>query len=152
MMRDSAKNLLMQQKQKIKKIVNLFAQNVSEPKLMTHLTSAFVLELVVPLQDGAVYTKVTTNSTAADAGSGLGPCAALKVTNHANREQKGEVITTVVIKEIRNQSLPKVLTASNQRMRNNSLTPEIPSSLPSFHSLQRLEPESLRLWNNNTQT
>ena len=112
--------------------MNLFAQNVSAPKLMTHLTSAFVLGLAVPLHDGAVYAKVTTNSTAADAGSGLGPCAALKVTNHANREQKGEVITTVVIKEIRNRSLPKVLTASNQRMRNNSLTQETLLNLPSF--------------------
>ena len=53
-------------RRQIKSIVNLFVQNASARKIMEHSTSAFVLELVFRLQDGAVYTKVTTNSTAAE--------------------------------------------------------------------------------------
>ena len=104
--------------------MSLSVQNASAPKLMTHSTSAFVLELAVPPPVGAVYTKVTTNSTAVDAGSGSEPCAASIAASNANRGQKEEVITTVVIKEILNRSLLGVLTASNQRMKNNSLRGE----------------------------
>ena len=72
---------------------------------MTLSTSAFVLELVVRLQDGAVYTKVSTNSTAVPAESGSKPCATLIVASLANKEPNGDVITTTVIKEFRNQNL-----------------------------------------------